>query len=98
MEWPTGWTSLTCPGTEAVVADLTDRFGGVDVLVSAAGVDRCDTVPNTSPEEWRTIMSVDLDGVYDLCRAVLPGMVERGRGSIVTISSAIGTVGEQIRN
>jgi meso-butanediol dehydrogenase / (S,S)-butanediol dehydrogenase / diacetyl reductase len=86
------------PGTEAVVADLTERFGSVDVLVSAAGVDRCDTVPNTSPEEWRTIMSVDLDGVYHSCRAVLPGMTERGRGSIVTISSAIGTAGERQRS
>lgn len=86
------------PGTERVVADLTDRFGAVDVLVSAAGVDRCDTVPNTSPDEWRTIMSVDLDGVYHSCRAVLPGMVERGRGAIVTISSAIGTAGERQRS
>ena len=85
-------------GTERVVADLNGRFGAVDVLVSAAGVDRCDTVPNTTPEEWRTIMSVDLDGVYHTCRAVLPGMIERGRGAIVTISSAIGTAGERNRS
>jgi meso-butanediol dehydrogenase/(S,S)-butanediol dehydrogenase/diacetyl reductase len=85
-------------GTERVVADLTAQFAGVDVLVSAAGVDRCDTVPNTTPQEWRTIMSVDLDGVYHSCRAVLPGMVARGRGAIVTISSAIGTAGERQRS
>ncbi|MGW7684174.1 SDR family NAD(P)-dependent oxidoreductase [Kribbella sp. NPDC054772] len=70
----------------------------VDVLVSAAGVDVCDTVPNTSPDEWRTILDVDLTGVYNSCRAVLPRFFEQGRGAIVTISSAIGTVGERNRS
>jgi len=84
--------------TTAVVADLTKRLGGVHVLVSAAGVDVCDTVPNTTPEQWRTIISVDLDGVYNSCHAVLPGFIERGDGAIVTISSAIGTVGERQRS
>jgi meso-butanediol dehydrogenase/(S,S)-butanediol dehydrogenase/diacetyl reductase len=80
--------------TLAVVAEV----GQVHVLVSAAGVDVCDTVPNTSPDEWRTILDVDLTGVYNSCRAVLPGFVEQGRGAIVTISSAIGTVGERNRS
>jgi meso-butanediol dehydrogenase/(S,S)-butanediol dehydrogenase/diacetyl reductase len=70
----------------------------IDVLVSAAGVDVCDTVPNTSPEEWRAILDVDLTGVYNSCRAVLPGFVRQGAGAIVTISSAIGTVGERNRS
>lgn len=70
----------------------------VDVLVCAAGVDVCDTVPNTSPEEWRTILDVDLTGVYTSCRAVLPRFAAQGGGAIVTISSAIGTVGERNRS
>ncbi|HET6741221.1 MAG TPA: SDR family oxidoreductase [Kribbella sp.] len=70
----------------------------VDVLVSAAGVDVCDTVPNTTPEQWRTILDVDLTGVYNSCRAVLPRFAAQGRGAIVTISSAIGTVGERNRS
>ncbi|TDO56157.1 meso-butanediol dehydrogenase/(S,S)-butanediol dehydrogenase/diacetyl reductase [Kribbella sp. VKM Ac-2571] len=70
----------------------------VDVLVSAAGVDVCDTVPNTTPDEWRTILDVDLTGVYNSCRAVLPRFVAQGGGAIVTISSAIGTVGERNRS
>jgi meso-butanediol dehydrogenase/(S,S)-butanediol dehydrogenase/diacetyl reductase len=80
--------------TVAVVGEV----GRVDVLVSAAGVDVCDTVPNTSPQEWRTILDVDLTGVYNSCRAVLPGFFEQGGGAIVTISSAIGTVGERNRS
>ncbi|MFG1910199.1 SDR family NAD(P)-dependent oxidoreductase [Kribbella sp. NPDC048928] len=70
----------------------------VDVLVSAAGVDVCDTVPNTTPEQWRTILDVDLTGVYNSCRAVLPRFAAQGGGAIVTISSAIGTVGERNRS
>ncbi|TWD75212.1 meso-butanediol dehydrogenase/(S,S)-butanediol dehydrogenase/diacetyl reductase [Kribbella amoyensis] len=84
--------------TEEVVEAVTAEFGGVHVLVSAAGVDVCDTVPNTTPDEWRTILDVDLTGVYHSCRAVLPGFLARGSGAIVTISSAIGTVGERNRS
>lgn len=78
--------------------EVVDGLERVDVLVSAAGVDVCDTVPNTSPEEWRTILDVDLTGVYNSCRAVLPRFVAQGAGAIVTISSAIGTVGERNRS
>ncbi|NIK57749.1 SDR family NAD(P)-dependent oxidoreductase [Kribbella shirazensis] len=78
--------------------EVVAEVGQVHVLVSAAGVDVCDTVPNTTPEQWRTILDVDLTGVYNSCRAVLPGFVEQGGGAIVTISSAIGTVGERNRS
>ncbi|TCO18548.1 meso-butanediol dehydrogenase/(S,S)-butanediol dehydrogenase/diacetyl reductase [Kribbella steppae] len=80
--------------TEEIVASLD----AVHVLVSAAGVDVCDTVPNTTPSEWQTILDVDLTGVYNSCRAVLPRFIEQGGGAIVTISSAIGTVGERNRS
>ena len=94
-------------GGQAYELDVTDldrtlevvaAVGAVHVLVSAAGVDVCDTVPNTTPDEWRTILDVDLTGVYNSCRAVLPRFVEQGGGAIVTISSAIGTVGERNRS
>jgi len=85
-------------GMAAIVAQTVDRLGRLDVLVTAAGVDQCDTVPNTTLEQWRTIMDVDLDGVYHLCRAAIPVFVRQGGGAIVTISSAIGTVGERNRS
>ncbi|MGW5192162.1 SDR family NAD(P)-dependent oxidoreductase [Kribbella sp. NPDC004138] len=94
-------------GGQAFELDVTDLertvevvsgLERVDVLVSAAGVDACDTVPNTSPDEWRTILDVDLTGVYNSCRAVLPRFIAQGGGVIVTISSAIGTVGERNRS
>jgi hypothetical protein len=49
-------------------------------------------------EQWRTIIDVDLDGVFYACRAAIPVMAARGSGAIVPISSAIGTVGERNRS
>lgn len=85
-------------GIAAVINDVGARYGRIDVLVAAAGVDQCDTVPGTTIEQWRTIIDVDLDGVFYACRAAIPVMAARGSGAIVTISSAIGTVGERNRS
>lgn len=82
----------------AAVASVVEAHGRLDVLVTAAGVDRCDTVPDTTVEQWRTIMAVDLDGVYHACRAALEVFRRQGGGAIVTISSAIGTVGFRQRS
>lgn len=85
-------------GIDALVQEVVATLGRIDVLVTAAGVDRCDTVVNTSLEEWRTIMDVDLDGVFYICRSTIPVFQRQGAGAIVTISSAIGTVGERNRS
>jgi meso-butanediol dehydrogenase/(S,S)-butanediol dehydrogenase/diacetyl reductase len=82
----------------AAIGFAVQRFGRLDVLVTAAGVDRCDTVPDTTLDEWRTVIAVDLDGVFHACRAALDVFIGQGSGSIVTISSAIGTVGERRRS
>ncbi|UQX89752.1 SDR family oxidoreductase [Jatrophihabitans telluris] len=80
------------------VATTLQRHDRLDVVVTAAGVDQCDTVPGTSLAEWRTVMDVDLDGVFYLCREAIPVFVDQGSGAIVTLSSAIGTVGERRRS
>ena len=85
-------------GVAAAISAVMSTHGRLDVLITAAGVDQCDTVPNTTLDEWRTIMAVDLDGVFFACRAAIPIFEQQGRGAIVTISSAIGTVGETRRS
>ncbi|CAB3743427.1 Dihydroanticapsin 7-dehydrogenase [Paraburkholderia sediminicola] len=69
------------------VSEAEQAFGAVDVLVNNAGINVfCDPL-TMSDDDWRRCFAVDLDGVWNGCRAVLPGMVERGAGSIVNIAS-----------
>ncbi|MFM0429343.1 SDR family oxidoreductase [Paraburkholderia aspalathi] len=68
-------------------SEAEQAFGAVDVLVNNAGINVfCDPLTMTD-DDWRRCFAVDLDGVWNGCRAVLPGMVERGSGSIVNIAS-----------
>lgn len=67
--------------------------GGLDILVSNAGLRRQTAFLDMSFEEWREILSVALDGAFLLCRAALPGMVARGGGSIVALSGISTHVG-----
>jgi 3-oxoacyl-[acyl-carrier protein] reductase len=72
----------------ALVAETVDTFGSVDVLVAAAAVlgeeHRVDAVPL---QEWQRVLDINLTGVLHCCQAVLPGMVGRGWGRIVAVSS-----------
>jgi NAD(P)-dependent dehydrogenase (short-subunit alcohol dehydrogenase family) len=69
------------------VSEGERAFGALDILVNNAGINVfCDPLTMTDAD-WRRCFAVDLDGVWNGCRAVLPGMVERGAGSIVNIAS-----------
>jgi NAD(P)-dependent dehydrogenase (short-subunit alcohol dehydrogenase family) len=73
------------------------RFGSIDVLISAAGILRTSGQPrpvsDTSFEEWRTVINVNLTGTFLSNRAVLPAMLQRSAGDIVNISSTSGRQG-----
>ncbi len=76
------------------VAEAERLLGRIDVLVNAAGVagDSVRTA-DTSDEEWRRVLGVNLDGTFHVCRAVVPGMVARGYGRIVLVASIAGKEG-----
>jgi NAD(P)-dependent dehydrogenase (short-subunit alcohol dehydrogenase family) len=67
----------------AAVAD----FGGADVLVNNAGVYPFVLFKDLTPTEWRRIFSINLDGMYFTCRALLPQMQEKGWGRVINIAS-----------
>lgn len=83
---------------EASCAELVRRAagdsGGVDILVNAAGITRDGTLRKMSSQQWRDVLTVNLDGVFHMTRAVVDGMCERGFGRIVNISSVNGQTGQ----
>ena len=76
-----------------VVAQITSVLGPVDVLVNNAGVAILKPFDQLTLDEWDTTMATNLRSLYLVTREVLPGMRERKRGSIVTISSLAGRNG-----
>ena len=71
----------------AMVASAIDRFGRVDVLVNNAGVLWRPGLLETPSAKWNEIVRTNLDGVYFGIKAVLPQMMERRSGSIISITS-----------
>jgi NAD(P)-dependent dehydrogenase (short-subunit alcohol dehydrogenase family) len=72
------------------VATAVERFGGLDVLVANAAVEKFGSVTEIALEDWDEALSINLDGVMLACRAAIPAIKARGGGAIVVISSALG--------
>jgi 3-oxoacyl-[acyl-carrier protein] reductase len=80
----------------AGIAKAESELGPLDILVNNAGIpDGMGVQPfrESDPASWRPYIDVNLFGVMNCCRAVINGMIERGFGRIITISSGAGTVG-----
>ena len=75
--------------TGRVVAAALERFGGIDVLVSNAGIGNAAPVLEETPEGWERVMRTNLTGAFLMARAALPTLIER-RGCMVNVSSVNG--------
>ena len=81
-------------GIEAALQASLAALGPPDVLVNNAGIAGMNAKTWDYPvEEWRRVLAIDLEGVFLCCRAVVPGMIERGYGRIVNIASIAGKEG-----
>jgi 2-keto-3-deoxy-L-fuconate dehydrogenase len=85
-------------GTD-VVLDVRDEarvasvVGDVDVLVNVAGIGSTTNAPETSLDVWEDVFAVNARGTFLCCKHAIPGMIERGGGSIVNIASVAALVG-----
>lgn len=75
------------------VAQTARELGGPQVLVCNAGIAQQKLFTDLTDEDWRRMMSVDLDGVFYACRAALPGMIREKYGRILCVSSMWGQTG-----
>ena len=78
---------------EQVFRDIVEKWGRVHILVNCAGITRAAMTWKMTEEQFDTVVAVDLKGVWNLSRVAGPHMQHRGGGSIVNISSAVGTYG-----
>ncbi len=74
---------------ERVVRETVETFGGIDVLVNAAGIIASGTIETTSLEAWDQMMDVNLRGPFYLIQCAMPYLIER-KGNVVNVSSVTG--------
>jgi NAD(P)-dependent dehydrogenase (short-subunit alcohol dehydrogenase family) len=80
--------NVTSPADmEGLVGFAAESYGGIDILVNAAGVQRYGTVENTTEEMWDEVLGVNLKGIYLASKYAIPEIRRRGGGSIVNVSS-----------
>lgn len=77
-----------------LVSRIEAQHGNVDILVNAAGITRDASLRKMTPEQWHQLMRVNLDGVFNMCRNVVEGMIAREFGRIINISSVNGQTGQ----
>ncbi|MGD0918706.1 MAG: glucose 1-dehydrogenase [Thermodesulfobacteriota bacterium] len=78
---------------DRVIRETLERFGKLDILVNNAGVNIWKKIEDTTLDEWRWLMSVNLDGVFLGTKYAMGAMKKSGGGSIINISSVAGIVG-----
>ncbi|WP_342661547.1 (-)-trans-carveol dehydrogenase (plasmid) [Rhodococcus ruber] len=80
-------------GLQSLVSDAVDEFGGIDIVVANAGITSFAPSWELTEQQWQDVVDINLTGVWKTAKAVIPSMIDRGRGgSIILTSSVAGLV------
>ncbi len=79
--------------TEAALAQLISEHGVPNVVVNNAGITRDNLFLRLNEEDWQAVINTNLSGVFRVCKALTKAMLKKKEGSIINISSVIGTTG-----
>jgi len=88
------WDVSDYSACEVGIKDIEATQGPTDVLVNNAGITRDGFFHKMSVDQWKQVMSADLDSVFNMTRNVFPGMRDRGFGRVINISSINGQKGQ----
>ncbi|EBE7565193.1 SDR family oxidoreductase, partial [Salmonella enterica] len=78
---------------QQMINQIKQKDGRIDVLVNNAGITRDNLINNMTEQEWDQVIDINLKGVFNITQAVAPLMMENKSGSIITMSSIVGTDG-----
>jgi acetoacetyl-CoA reductase len=88
------WDVSDFEACKAGVAAVEQELGPIEILVNNAGITRDTTLHRMTPEQWRAVISTNLDSLFNMTRQVIEGMRARGFGRIISISSINGQKGQ----
>lgn len=78
---------------KAMIKEVVNTFGSIDVLVNNAGITRDNLLIRMKEQEWDDVIDTNLKGVFNCIQKVTPQMLRQKRGSIINLSSVVGSVG-----
>jgi NAD(P)-dependent dehydrogenase (short-subunit alcohol dehydrogenase family) len=82
-----------CEDCQRTVREVIDEHGRLDILVNNAGITADRAILKMAEDDWEKVLAVNLSGAFFMSKAALEGMLERGTGRIVNISSIVGQIG-----
>ncbi|MEN7547139.1 3-oxoacyl-ACP reductase FabG [Rapidithrix thailandica] len=79
--------------TQKAANQVAEKYGKIDILINNAGITRDATIKKMNYNEWQQVLDVNLTGVFNCSKAVIPWMVEQQHGRIINTSSVVGLYG-----
>lgn len=78
---------------QSIAAEAMRRFGRIDILINSAGINIRGPIDGLSPDDFKRVMDVNVNGTWLVSKAVVPEMKRQGQGRIINLASALGLVG-----